>query len=128
MSAAPAKRAGPTVAESETQIREQIAQEIEDVQANSYGSGTTAVHVELLEDMVLIVIDVVLTRAEETLVGAGNSANVKSMREAFQSAIEPTFKAIVERHTGRKVTSFLSSMSMDDPPYSIEFYRLAPPA
>ena len=50
---------------------------------------------------------------------------MKATREAFQQAIAPTFIAIVERATGRRVGSFISSMSVEGL-YSIEFFRLEP--
>jgi uncharacterized protein YbcI len=87
-----------------------------------------SVRVQLMDDMIVVVIDTELTLAEQTLVDAGSAAVVKQMREAYQTAIAPTFNAIIERHTGRRVASFLSSMSMDHPAYSLEFFRLAPAA
>jgi uncharacterized protein YbcI len=111
-----------------TDAGEHIAREIVEVQENSYGAGARSVRVQLMDDMVLVVIDTELTLAEQTLVDAGSAKVVKEMREAYQSAIAPTFKAIIERHTGRRVASFLSAMSMDDPVYSVEFFRLTPAA
>ena len=60
-----------------------------------------------------------------TLSEAGHGDAVQATREAFQDAIAPTFKAIVERATGRRVTSFTSRMSME-PMYSVELFRLGP--
>ena len=50
---------------------------------------------------------------------------MKSAREAFQDAIASTFKAIVERATGRRVDSFVSHMDVEDL-YAVELFRLHP--
>ena len=75
-------------------------------------------------DIVLVVIDSDATASEQTLITAGRGDAVVSTREAFQEAIAPTFTAIVERATGRQVTSFSSRMSLE-PMYAIELFRLA---
>ncbi len=111
-------------APSAEDVREEIAREILRVHQESYGTGGR-LDVQLSDDTVLIVIDVELTPAEQTLVDADQHEAVKTTREAYQEAIEPTFTAIVERATGRRVVSFLSAMNVG-PLYSIEFFRLEP--
>jgi uncharacterized protein YbcI len=110
---------------SAERVREEIAREILRVHEESYGTGASSMDVHLGSDTVLIVIDVELTPAERTLISAGQYEAVKATREAFQDAIAPTFTAIVERATGRRVGSFLSAMKLD-PLYSVEFFRLEP--
>jgi uncharacterized protein YbcI len=110
---------------SRAEVETAIADELLRVHLDSYGTGASSIEVLANDEMVLAVIDVELTPAEETLLAAGDADAVKVTREAFQQAIAPTFKAIVEHATGRKVHGFLSSMSVD-PLYSIEFFRLAP--
>ena len=120
--------AGPEEsAPSAEQVREEIAREILRVHEEAYGTGATGMDVHLSEDVVLIVIDVELTAAERTLISASHEEAVKGTREAFQDAIAPTFTAIVERATGRRVRSFLSAMNVE-PLYSVEFFRLEPRA
>jgi len=111
----------PTRAEVESAIAEELLR----VHLESYGTGASAIEVHAHDDSVLAVIDVELTPAERTLAGAGQLEAVKAMRESFQQAIAPTFQAIVERATGRRVEAFLSAMSVA-PVYSIEFFRLGP--
>lgn len=103
----------------------EISREILAVHAESYGTGATQTQVIVENDSVLVILDVLLTPAERTLINAGRSETVKDTRESYQLAIEPTFVAIVERATGRRVVSFLSAMSVE-PLYSIEFFRLEP--
>jgi hypothetical protein len=71
------------------------------VHRESYGTGAGDVVVHELDEKVL------------------------SMRSAFQQVIEPTFTAIIERGTGRRVSSFLSTTHLD-PSYSVELFRLRP--
>ena len=114
---------GPSAAQIEAEIVEELLR----VHEGSYGTGASNIDVHLGHDMVLAVIDVDLTAAERTLLSAGEGAAVKTTREAFQHAIAPTFTAIVERATGRRVTGFLSAISIE-PLFAIEFFRLAPEA
>jgi uncharacterized protein YbcI len=108
-------------------VQEEIAREIVRVHDEAYGSAVSHVVVTVAEDAVLVVLDVELARNELTLVGAGRGDAVRHTREAFQEAIAPTFTAIVERATGRRVEGFASRMVME-PPWSAEVFRLAPRA
>jgi uncharacterized protein YbcI len=110
---------------SHEEVANAIDAEMLRVHEQSYGTGASAIRTHLSGDTVLVVIDVELTAAERTLLGAGQDEAVKMTREAFQRAIAPTFCAIVERATGRRVLSFISSMNIE-PLYSIEFFRLEP--
>ena len=110
-----------------SEVIEEIEREILRVHEDSYGTGATETYVHMVGDFVLVVLDVELTPAERTLIDAGRSETVKATRESYQVAIAPTFRAIVERATGRTVASFLSSMSLD-PLYSAEIFRLEPSA
>jgi uncharacterized protein YbcI len=106
-------------------VRADIAEEILRVHQESYGTGAGHVEVVIAGDNVLVIMDVELAPAERTLIDAGRNDTVKQMRETYQAAIAPTFSAIVERATGRKVITFLSAMSVD-PLYELEFFRLGP--
>lgn len=108
-----------------TDVEGLISREILRVHEESYGYGASDVKVVVAEDLVVVVLDVDITRAEETLLEAGKGQAVRSNREAFQRAIEPVFKAVVERATGRRVVAFLSQMHTD-PLFSVEFFRLEP--
>src|SRR4051794_3699254 len=98
---------------SPADVRSAIADELIKVHEESYGTGASNISIYLNGDTVLAVIDIELTPAERTLLSAGRDDAVKVTREAFQAEIAPTFSAIVERATGRRVERFLSSMSTD---------------
>lgn len=112
---------GPPLADP----RGQIAGDVLQVHRNAYGTGAGKVTVHLHEDDVIVILDALeMSPAEDLLLEGDEDQTVSDMREGFQAAIEPTFSAIVERATGRRVTSFLSNTSLPDR-YSVEFFRLA---
>ena len=105
--------------------RGQIKGDVLDVHRSSYGTGAGEVTVHLLGDTVIVILDELeLTPAEMTFLDDGNYETVQEMRDQFQSAIGHTFCAVVERATGRRVTSFLSNTSIPAR-YSVEIFRLA---
>ena len=110
---------------TQAQVEAEIVEELRRVHVDSYGTAASNIDVHIGGDVVLAVIDVELTAAERTLLSAGENEAVKITREAFQQAIAPTFTAIIERATGRRVYGFISAMSIE-PLYSIEFFRLVP--
>lgn len=106
-------------------LQDEISDEILAVQEDSYACGVHRIVTRVFDDVVLVVLDVKVTQAEQTLLDAGRGEAVKESREAYQSVIAPTFTAVVERATGRRVRSFMSHMNID-PLYSVELFRLAP--
>jgi uncharacterized protein YbcI len=106
-------------------VRDEIAREILRVHSEAYGDAPRDAKVFVIDDIALVLIDAEPTRSESTLIDAGRGDAVQATREAFQEAIAPTFTAIIERATGRKVNSFSSRMSME-PMYAVEFFRLEP--
>jgi uncharacterized protein YbcI len=105
-------------------VREEIAREMLRVHDEAYGETSARdAKVYLMDDITLVVIDAVPTPAEQILLDAGRGDAVRGTREAFQEAIAPTFTAIVERATGRRVISFLSRMALE-PFESLEYFRL----
>jgi hypothetical protein len=54
------------------------------------------------------------------------SLAVRELREHFQQAIQSTFRAAVERATGRRVIGFASHVQLDEPRFAVEVFRLEP--
>jgi uncharacterized protein YbcI len=114
-------------APSAEQVKDEIAREIARVHEDSYGVAASHVDVALHESFVVVLMDVGLTRGEQTLVDAGSSETVVASREAFQMAIAATFSAIVERATGRRVEQFASRSTIDEGgAWASEIFRLGP--
>jgi uncharacterized protein YbcI len=106
------------------QVEESISRELTRVHEEAYGLGADSVRTYFVGDLVVTVMDIELSRAEQTLVEAGRGDAVRQLRQNFQEAIEPTFRAIVEHATGRTVTAFLSDLHLE-PLFAVEFFRLA---
>jgi uncharacterized protein YbcI len=123
----PRKRRNEIAEPTREDVEEQIAAELVRVHEESYGEGATDVTVLMSDAAVVVILDVVLTQAEKTLLGAGKQEAVRGAREAYQEAVTTTFEAVIERATGRRVSSWVSRMSID-PIYSVEVFRLAPKA
>jgi uncharacterized protein YbcI len=104
---------------------EELARELLQILESSYGKGARQARVHVLGDMVFCVLDgIELLPNEQFLVDNGKASSVIEVRLQYQQAIETTFRAAVERATGRRVVSF-ASVTKIDPNYAVEVFRLA---
>ena len=107
-------------------VAKRISKEIAAIHEESYGEPVGSIQTHLLGDAVVCVIDVGLLPLERTLLEGGKGEDaVCRVRKEFQSSIGPTFMAAVEHMTGRRVIGFLSDTHLD-PPFTLEFFKLAP--
>jgi uncharacterized protein YbcI len=106
----------------------QIADEVLAIHEESYGGGAADVRVHLVDDDLIIVVldDLELLPSEELLLEKGHAESVLTIRSEYQRVIEPTFRAAVERASGRTVTAFSSHTALDGPRFSVELFRLLP--
>lgn len=102
-----------------------ISREIVRLHARLFGRGPTRAKTFLHEEYALCLLEDVLTRAEKTLVGAGNIEQVHATRMAFQEAVRDDFVAIVEAATGRRVRAFLSQIHVE-PELAAELFLFDP--
>ena len=65
-------------------------------------AGPTKAKTHLADDHALCILEEVFTAAEKTLIRAGNKEQVKATRDAFQEAVEPEFREVVEAASGRQ--------------------------
>jgi uncharacterized protein YbcI len=100
-----------------------ISEEMIRIHTDSYGQEVAAATTYIFEDHVLSVIDIELLPNEKVLVEAGKEELVRHVRHGFQQAIEASFKAAVERATGRTVIAFVSDTHID-PDFAVELFRL----
>ena len=108
------------------QVEDALGQELMRIHTESYGKGARTAKVHYLDDAVICILDdIELLPNEEFLIGAGHADAVVAVRGRYQQAIETTFRAAVERATGRRVTAFVSSTHLD-PNFAIESFRLGP--
>jgi uncharacterized protein YbcI len=90
-----------------------------------YGRGATRGRTVMQENYVLCVLEDIYTKAERTLIDAGNFEEVHRARNAFQGAMEVRFGEAVEELTGRRVVGFLSQVRTD-PDIATEVFILEP--
>lgn len=105
------------------EVRAEIADGVGRLQSEYYGKGPTRAKAYYTEDLVVVVLSETFTRAEKTLVGHGETEAIQHIRRRFQQEMADEFKSIVERATGRVVSTFLSETNVEDD-VSIEVFLL----
>ena len=114
--------------QSTTEIAARISEEIGAIHRESYGETVESIETHIHADSVVCVIDIALLPHERTILGSERGEDsIRKLRREFQHAIGPAFSAAVEHMTGRRVIGFLSETHID-PPFSVEFFKLAPSA
>ena len=71
------------------------------------GRGPVKAHTSITESHVMTICEGGLTKAEERLVALGDAEAVRIMRRKFQEAMNEAVTELVERVTGRSVSSIL---------------------
>jgi len=110
---------------TEEQIAAQICREVTAILQEAYGRAANRVTAYLVEDFVLVLVDgLQLLPSEELLVEKGHADSVVGIRDRFERAIRPSFAAIVERATGRRVVRFTSHTEVVEEHFAIQLFRL----
>ena len=91
------------------------------------GHDRTTVSTYINDNIVLCVLEDILTTSESALVSQGARREVIDARVAFQEGAEDEFTAAIERLTGRRVVAFLSA-NQTHPGIASELFFLEPPA
>jgi uncharacterized protein YbcI len=116
------RRRGPP---SEKDVTDEIGREILRIHEESYGKGAGAAHTYMGEHFVIVVLDEPeLLPNEKFLVENGKYETVVQVRSQYQHAIQASFRAAIERATGRSVIGFASTTSVDDPVFVAEIFKL----
>ena len=90
-----------------------------------YGKGPTRSKSYLLDDVLICVVGDLFTTVERTLVQAGEHAQVRETRLAFQDAMRDRFAEAVEQVVGRRVLG-LTSQVLVEQDVAIEVFVLEP--
>ncbi len=90
-----------------------------------YGHDRTTATTYINDNVVVCVLEDILTTAEDALIADGLAADVIDGRVAFQTDTEDEFTAEIERHTGRKVVAFMSA-NQTSPGVACELFFLEP--
>lgn len=88
-----------------------ISREVVQIHARYHGRGPTKAKAIWRNDIVVVVLEDIFTKAEEVLLGAGRFEQVRAHRQVFQDQVEPLFRAVVEEATGHHVRAFLSQVT-----------------
>jgi uncharacterized protein YbcI len=91
------------------------------------GRGPTKARTSIRDDIVVVMLQETLLKAEQTLIRDGKDRAVVEMRRTFQQTMREDLAAAVETLTERKVIAFMSDSHLD-PDYSVELFVLAPEA
>jgi uncharacterized protein YbcI len=93
--------------------------------AEVYGHCRTTASTYINDNVVVCILEDILTSSEQTLVAAGSGSEVIDGRVAFQADREDDFSAAVERLTLRRVVAFMSA-NQTSPGIACEMFFLAP--
>jgi uncharacterized protein YbcI len=109
------------------EVEQSTARQLLAIHEDSYGCGATRATSHLVGDTLVVVLDgLELLPNEELMIANGKEEAVRDVRLRFQQAIEQTFRAAVERATGRRVIAFTSNTHLDQPRFAVEIFRLEP--
>jgi uncharacterized protein YbcI len=103
-----------------------VTREVIRVQSESHGRGPKKAFSFHNGNVLVTVLEDVLTPAEHWLVGEGEGDAVLEMRRLYQKSMAPQLKKSVEEVTGCKVTAFMSDNHID-PDMAVETFILDRP-
>jgi uncharacterized protein YbcI len=89
------------------------------------GRGPTQARASIRDNVVIVLMQETLLKAEHSLIDDNKAALVVEMRRSFQQTMREDLSAAVERLTERKVIAFMSDSHLE-PDYSAEVFVLAP--
>jgi uncharacterized protein YbcI len=93
--------------------------------AEVYGHDRTTARTFINDNVVVCILEQILSTGEQELVARGDASEVIDARVAFQADHEDDFSAAVERLTLRTVVAFLSA-NQTSPGIACEMFFLAP--
>jgi uncharacterized protein YbcI len=107
------------------QLTTAISAAMVDLYAEFYGHARTTATTYINDNVVVCVLENILSSGESRQITDGASSDVIDGRVAFQNGMEDEFTAAVERLTGRSVTAFLSA-NQTAPGIACELFFLEP--
>jgi uncharacterized protein YbcI len=90
-----------------------------------YGHDRTTASTYINDNVVVCILESILTSSEQALIATGSASEVIDGRVAFQADREDDFSAAVERLTLRRVVAFMSA-NQTSPGIACEMFFLAP--
>jgi uncharacterized protein YbcI len=108
-------------------VTAKISDEIVRLLAASTGHGATRAWTTLGDDLIVCVLQGVLSKGEQNLVRSGERETVLKTRRAYQAMMETEAVAAVEAISGRSVRAFTSANHLDED-LAVEIFVLEPEA
>jgi uncharacterized protein YbcI len=102
-----------------------ISNAIVQIYKEGFGKGATRARTRMMDDVIVVELDDVLTRAEYTLLAAGREDQIRETRQIFEQASRDAFVQAVEDVTGRNVRAFLSQVHFR-PDLAVAVFLLEP--
>jgi len=110
-----------------SRLTEAISAAMVELYGEFYGHARTTATTYINDNIVVCVLEDILSSGESRQVAAGEGGEVIDGRVAFQEGAEDEFTAAIERLTGRSVTAFMSA-NQTTPGVACELFFLeAPP-
>ena len=89
------------------------------------GRGPTRARTSIRDDVVVVILQETLLKAERSLIEDDKADLVVTMRRSFQQTMRVEMSNAVTDLTGREVIAFMSDSHLE-PDYSVEVFVLAP--
>jgi uncharacterized protein YbcI len=109
-----------------TSVLSEISNTMVRLYKEQFGRGPTQARTHWSGDVVTVLLEDTLTRAESNLVKLGEHQRLRDMRMCFQYATVREFCEPIEQITGRKVRSFISGIDTEVDGLSTEMFILHP--
>ena len=101
--------AAPSAPLGGSQLTDAISAAMVELYAEVYGHDRTTATTYINDNIVVCVLESILSQGEMVQVAEGHSSDVIDGRVAFQTNTEDAFTAAIERLTRRRVTAFMSA-------------------
>jgi uncharacterized protein YbcI len=119
--------AGPATGEHLVggQLNAAISNAMVRIQREYLGRGPTKARALMRDNVIVVLMQDTLTKAERSLVADGKQEDVMRVRHSFQRTMRADVVAAVEELTGRSVIAFMSDTHVD-PDLACEIFVLEP--
>jgi uncharacterized protein YbcI len=115
----------PRNGRSNGQLLTAISNAVVQIVRDYTGRGPTQARSSIRDDVVIVMMQETLLKAEHSLIADDKGALVVEMRRSFQQTMREELSGAVSRLTERDVIAFMSDSHLD-PDYSVEVFVLAP--
>ena len=110
---------------AELSLTDEISSAMVELYGRVYGHDRTIANTYINDNVVVCILERILTTEEMSLIAEGAAQEVIDARVAFQTASEDEFTAAIERLTQRRVVAFMSA-NQTSPGVASELFFLEP--